>query len=366
MDNTDKEHSFLKREQLGAIISSIGEGLLLVDKSYKIVLLNPKAGELLGVAPADVLGRDLRTAIRIFRGDDYLAENEGPLLKVYQDQKPVTINLEDNFYYQSTSGKKFPIASVTTPFIDEGRIIGAVVVFRDVTREKSLDEAKSHFLSIAAHQLRTPLTSIRWYTEILSSGDAGVLNNDQKSFLNQVYKATLRLINTIDLVLALTRVEAGQIKMQNDIVDLKKLTDDILNELEPSISEKKVKIEIKSAPKEEIATDASMLRLTITNLLTNAIRYSHERGSIEIKIESKPQEITYSVTDNGIGVPSHQQNRIFEKFFRADNAIVKSPDGDGLGLSLAKKLVELGGGRINFESRENKGSTFFFSIPKKS
>jgi len=365
-----------ERDRLGAIISSIGEGLLLIDTKYKILLMNLKAGKMLGGSLVNVIGQDVKKIINVFKGEKEIPDNEQPVEKMFKTGEPVFTTVEDNFYFKGPSNKKFPVALVVTPLKGDD-ITGAIVVFRDITEEKRLDEAKSGFISIASHQLRTPLTSIRWYTEMLNSEDVGPLNKDQKEFIARVYSGALKLNDVIELLLALSRIESGNIQIKLAKINIVSFTQDILKELEPQWKQKNIEVSLAIQEKQlpEIKLDISMLRQVITNLLSNSIRYTDDSGRIEISIRKEPSgnEMIYSVKDDGIGVPESFKDKIFQKFSRAENAINKAPDGSGLGLSLVKSLIEMWKGKVWFESpaiwinkkgeEYKKGSIFSFTIP---
>ncbi len=357
-----------ERDLFNAVIFSMGEGLIVVDKNYKIILINETAKNKLEVSE-EAVGKDIREVAPVVKGNQKIADEEMPVSKTFKTGKPATVWLDDNFYYQLSSGKKFPITLIDAPLIKDGDIVAAVIIFRDVTDEKKLNEAKNNFISIASHQLRTPLTAIRWYSELLEAGDAGKLNEKQKDFLKEIYGGALRLTETLNMLLALARVESGKMKFSPEKIDLIKFTEEILKDLEPFSKPKKIKINLKSEKSTPVVQlDKLILTQVISNLLTNAFRYIKENGKIEIGIVDKSGEIVYSVKDNGIGIPEDQKNRIFERFFRAENALLKAPDGNGLGLYLVKNLVELWKGKVWFESpavweKEKKGTVFYFTIP---
>jgi PAS domain S-box-containing protein len=364
-----------ERDKSQAIISSMGEGLLVVDKNYKIILMNKKAEELLETSIDKAIGKSWQGMVAVFKKEQELAER--PIEETFKTGKTVVVGLEDDIYYKLPSGKKFPVEIITTSLGSEENVTAGIIVFRDITNEKSLNEAQKSFISIASHQLRTPLTSIRWYAEMLASEDAGSLNKDQKEFVSRVYSGALKLNEVINLLLSLARIESGKTEMEMKKVSLIPFTEDVIKELDPLFKQKGLKTEIIMKEKDlpEVDFDASMLRQIVTNLLSNSIRYTNDNGVIQVIIEKKPGEIVYSVKDDGIGIPENQRSKIFGKFFRAENAMSKVPDGSGLGLSLVKALVEMNKGAIWFETpaswvdeagkEEKKGTVFHFTIPLK-
>lgn len=361
-----------EKDQANAIISSMGEGLLVIDSAYKIILMNKNAEFLLGIPKNEIIGNDAKKIIKVFKQNEEIPEAERPAEKMFRTQNTVKIEMEDNFYYQIIpSGKKFPVALVATPLRGNG-ITGAVIVFRDITAEKALDESKTGFIFTASHQLRTPLTAIRWYAEMLQSGDAGKLNKDQKNFLSQIYGGVLRLGNTLNILLSLARIESGQTKIISSKINFFQSMENIVKELELPIKQKNLNLTIDAGGKKpeefEVLIDQTILNQVIANLLSNSIRYTDKRGNINIKIIRSEKELICSVKDDGIGIPENQKNKIFEKFFRADNAKILVPDGNGLGMVLVKNLVELWKGKIWFESPadwngEKRGTIFYFTIP---
>lgn len=354
-----------ERDRSNAIISSMGESLLVIDKNFNIVLMNVSAEKALGIEASKTIGTDIRKLIAITKGSKSISDEDRPLTKVIENKKSFSAGLEDDYYYKSISGKKFPVMFSSTPLIGDKGIMGAVLIFKDITDEKSLDESKSSFISIASHQLRTPLTSMRWFSEMLIAGDAGPLNEEQKHFAERIYQATDRMIDLVNLLLQIARIEAGRVKVEPIALDLKKSTEEIINSLKADVIKKSQKITIKTNidPFPEILLDKEIIWQVIQNLISNAMRYSPEGKEILILIEKDKNFVKYSIKDQGIGIPADQKDKIFQKFFRAENALKFVPEGSGLGLSLVKSLVESWGGKIWFESEENKGTIFYFTIP---
>lgn len=355
----------LKKEQERSmsIITSMSEGLIVVDAAKKITLMNPTAEKLLEVKQSDALGKDVSTIWKMFQGDKELLEDERFIARTLEIRQPITVGIEENISIQTVSGRKFPVVVATT-LLTTKDAEGVLVVFRDVTEEKALNDAKSNFISIASHQLRTPLTSIRWYSEVLSDGSMGPLSETQADFLKEIYQGSIRLFRTIDTLLALSRVESGKFQEHPVIMDAKVFTEGVVKEVEPLLQEKKITTHIDAEDSlPSIFVDAFMLKEVLTNLLANSIRYTNDGGVIDIFLKKEDDHILCSVHDNGIGIPDSQKEKIFNRFFRADNALNKVPDGSGLGLSLVKELVEKWGGKVWFESKEGAGSTFFITIP---
>lgn len=230
---------------------------------------------------------------------------------------------------------------------------------------RSLDLAKDEFVSIASHQLRTPLTALKGYAGMLLDGDAGPINDKQRAYLAEIKKANDRMINLITALLNVSRIDLGVFVVEPEPVNLEKVAESVLKESEMRINDKSLAI-TKNFGKDlpVIKADLNIIRMILQNLLSNAVKYTPPGGKITFNIKKDGQNILISVADTGYGIPKNVQSKIFTKMFRADNARVKDPDGTGLGLYIIKETIEKTGGKIWFESLgENKGSTFYVTIP---
>lgn len=353
--------------RLQTILASIGDGLVLVDGAYSITLINSAAIEMFGMKREEIIGKDLRTIVTLWKKQkDIIPHNMWPTEEVFLTKKVAVGTLEQDFSISTEKHpEKTPIVFSISPL--GGGLSGVVITFRNASKERELDDAKSGFISVASHQLRTPLTSIRWYSEMLLSEDAGALNDTQKDFMKEVHGGAERLYQTVDLLLGISRVESGKMKSDRTQVDLGLFTAEIAKELAPQIDMKELALAVvppEGAPV-SVWLDSLTLRQVILNLISNAIRYTNPKGIIEIKWwhGDEGKEVVYMVHDNGIGIPESQRSRIFSKFFRAENARAQVPDGSGLGLALVKDLVISWGGRVWFETEEGKGTNFFFTVP---
>lgn len=365
LEDMKESENTIKREhhRMVAITSSVGEGLFVVDKDFKIILINPTAQRLLEVSEKEVVGKKIKDIVKVLKNGRELEGKEHLLTSVMKEEKTYTASPQDNISYQTLSGKIFPVTEVGTPLKDG--IVGAVVVFKDITNEKVIDEARTNFVSTASHQLRTPLTSMKWISEMLANGDAGVLNDEQKNYVQNIYQSVERMIAVVNLLLQIARVEVGRLKIEPVAVDLRKVADEAIAVFKSTLESKLQKVEIITEPKNlpTVLMDKDVIDQVMQNLLSNAIRYTPISKIIRIFMIIKGENIEFSIKDNGIGIPKEQKSRVFEKFFRADNALKMVPEGSGLGLSLVKMLVDSWGGKIWFESEEGDGTAFFFTIP---
>jgi PAS domain S-box-containing protein len=262
-------------------------------------------------------------------------------------------------------GQEYQVMISISPIMDNaGKILYFVGLERDITKEKQIDRVKTEFVSLASHQLRTPLSAINWYAEMLLNGDAGKISKTQKEYLNEIYNSNQRMVALVNALLNVSRLELGTFTVEPQPTQLNQVADDIIKELKPQILDKKQKIIRQyqsSLP--VISVDPKLIRIVFQNLLSNAVKYTPAKGLITVGLSAQPRSIRLTIKDNGYGIPADAQSRIFTKLFRADNVRIKETDGTGLGLYIVKSIVEQSGGRIWFESTEDQGTTFYVDFP---
>lgn len=231
---------------------------------------------------------------------------------------------------------------------------------------RELDQAKDEFISMASHQLRTPLTSVKGYVSMVLEGDGGKVNQDQKKLLDQAFVSSQRMVYLIADLLNVSRLRTGKFVIEPIVANLAEMIEGEVSQLTETAKQRKLEL-IYNKPKSfpDLMLDETKIRQVIMNFVDNAIYYTPAGGKIEINLADKGSSVEFTVKDNGIGVPKEKQHKLFSKFYRADNAKKARPDGTGLGLFMAKKVVIAQGGAIIFHSEEGKGSTFGFSFDKK-
>ena len=231
---------------------------------------------------------------------------------------------------------------------------------------QKLDEAKDEFVSMASHQLRTPLTSVKGYISMVLEGDAGSINDSQKHLLGEAFTSSERMVHLINDFLNVSRLQTGKFIVERRKMDMVKVTAQEVDGLKTTAEAHGLKLGFK-APKRPIIiyADEGKLRQVIMNFIDNAIYYSRPKTSITVQLKSTGDELELRVKDTGIGVPESEQGDLFTKFYRASNARKQRPDGTGVGLYLAKRVIDEHGGSVIFESTEGKGSTFGFRLPLK-
>lgn len=347
-----------------AILSSVGDGLIATDSEGKIVLINRAAQSMLMVGANDVIGKDFIETVPA-------ADINGNLIP--REKRPINVVLKTgisftnhaaNFYIKS-DGTKFPAAITTSPIIFENSIIGAIITFRDNTREKEVDAMKSDFLSVAAHQLRTPLGSIRWNLEMILDGDYGIIPANLLPIIKQIYQANSRMIMLINDLLDVARIDELRVQDNPEICDLEKVIEMALADKKGDIAKKNIRIFFipTDDPHFKIQIDPKRFQEAVDNLLSNAIKYNNPGGYVSITLENISPFIRISFIDSGIGIPNTDVHKITNKFFRASNAIRSETEGSGLGLFVVKSYIESWGGRLEFSSQEGAGSTFIIYLP---
>lgn len=231
---------------------------------------------------------------------------------------------------------------------------------------RRLDEIKDEFISMASHQLRTPLTSVKGYISMVIEGDAGKISPSQKQLLDQAFMSSENMVHLINDFLNVSRIQSGKFVIDKTLVDLSELVDEEMNGLRPNATARGMKLVYKKPRKfPTVEIDEGKFRQVVMNFADNAIYYSHENSSIIISLGVEGNDIVFTVKDTGIGVPKAEQDKLFAKFYRAANAKIQRPDGTGVGIYLAKKVIDAHDGKIIFDSVEGKGSTFGFRLPIK-
>jgi PAS domain S-box-containing protein len=346
-----------------AMFTSLGDGIIATDRDGKITMINKIACDMLGWKQKELIDKSLIEQIPLIddSGNVIPATNR-PLTRVIKQAKESITSRSASYIRKDRT--KLPVHFTVTPIILDNVVIGTIEVFQDITKEKEIDRAKTEFVSVASHQLRTPLATINWYLEeLLRTGQN--FSEKQKGYVSVLYTASRRMVALINSLLNATRLELGSLIVQPASVNVRFIIKETLQDLYAAVEAKHITIvENYQENIPEFSADPKLLEIIIQNILSNAIKYSKNDGKIEIKILYNDREFLFSVTDEGYGIPKNQQIKIFSKLFRADNARSLEPEGTGLGLYIVKEIIETTGGKIWFVSQENKGTIFSISYPR--
>lgn len=349
------------RYQEKVLFESIGDGLVAIDRHWNIIRWNKAASSLSGWSQEEALGKPFREILKFIREKDK-SENIVFIEETMLYGKPHL--MENDTKLVRKDGTEIYVGDSAAPvFDDRGRVDGAIIIFRDISKEHELQSAKEEFSSLAAHQLRAPVTVIKGYTSMLVDEGAGK-NERWKEYLQQMQTAVDKLNDLVSALLNASRLELGTLAINPEPAYLPDIADGIIESMLPQIKEKKLTLEknyAKDVPSLNI--DIKLMQAIFQNLLSNAIKYTPEGGKISVGVEKKEHDLLIKVGDSGYGIPKSEQSKVFSKFFRATNTAEQVPEGTGLGLYIVKSAVEQGGGKIWFESEENKGTSFYISFP---
>ncbi|NMC35570.1 HAMP domain-containing protein [Candidatus Beckwithbacteria bacterium] len=351
----------LEKDKVTAILQSIGDGVFVLDENRKITLVNQVTQDISGHQANELIGTVYDTHLK-FIFEKTGRENKQFIDDVYETGKATEMANHTSLIRKDET--RVSVADSAAPLKNkDGEITGCVVVFRDVSQERAVEKMKDDFISLASHQLRTPLTAIRWYSETLLKNKKSKLNKTQTEYTENIYQSTKLLIELVNGLLNISRIESGRLIVDPVPTDLATLLQKILKELEMKITEKSQIITIEVADNlPQIKIDPILIRQVFLNLINNAIKYTPNKGNIKISLNQQQNYIVFQIEDSGYGIPLESQKRIFEKFFRAENIIKTENTGTGLGLYMVKKIAEVSNGKIAFTSTEGKGTTFTFGL----
>ena len=352
-----------ERNKLTMVMQSIADGVFALDPSGIVILVNPAVLTMLELDRKDILGKKLDNCLVMSDNEQKLTSKN--LLPHKKLTKDTVVFQKNELRVSSPSGKQL-FVNLTSSGIKEGNEIGlgAIITISDVSKERELEEMKIDFVSMAAHELRTPITSARGYLSLIQDECLDKLSPEQKSYIDKAFISSTQLASLVDNLLAVSRIERGAVNLQIVPANWSKIVKDCLNNFLPLAREKKIKLSVKIPEKLlQVLVDEFRISEVLSNLLANALAYTKAGGSVKVEIEVNNKEIVTHVLDTGIGIPAEALPRLFTKFFRVSGALEQGSKGTGLGLYISKAIVEMHRGKIWVESKLGEGSTFSFSIP---
>ncbi len=330
--------------KLMAVLRSIGDGVVVSDRHGLVRIINPAAEGILGIRAEAFMGRPIGE----LPGVPAALESADPEERVRK----------------FAAGERTVRARSSPVHSSRGEALGSVVVYHDITAEEATDRLKTELVATASHELRTPMTSIRGFVDMLLLGTFGEVNQTHREPLLVIKNNVVRLVQLIDELLDMSRVEAGEAPMRVEPTDVAEVIRDVAAVLDGQFRERQIDLALDlPAGLPVIRADRQRLAQIAVNLIGNACKYTPRGGKVRVALRNGGGEVRVEVRDNGVGIPPEAHPHIFTPFFRADNPLRDEVGGTGLGLSITRKLVELHGGRIWFESRVDEGSTFSFTLP---
>lgn len=352
------EGRFLESEHRGLLVlASMGEGVVTTDEKGRILSVNPAMERMSGLRPDEVVGRLAAEVYPTRDRDGRPIPPEDRLLPKVLASGEVLANRGYDTMLVTKDGSLLPIGVTVSPILDaQGGVVGGVGVVRDVSHEREVDVMKSSLISTVSHELRTPLTMIEGFSELLLSRDLDPERAKQAA--GQIHESALRLDRLVDDLLSVSRIESGSLRVRSEPIDLAALVQEVAGNFE---SERTVRLELDGV--EEVFGDRDMVHQILTNLVSNAVKYSPDEAPVTVAATRGEKAASVSVIDAGIGMSPQEVSRLFEKFFRADRPEVRNARGTGLGLYITRGLVELQGGKIDVESTPGEGTTFTFTLP---
>lgn len=339
-----------ERNKLAAILSSMDEGVLAIDRQGNIILINPVVEKLFRVTAEEAVGRNVIEVIRN-----------------YELERLIRKALEENIHQAVEMSFLMPDPRIfrvqLVPLRRGEEMAGIVVVLRDISELRRLEQMRSEFVANVSHELRTPLTSIRGFTETLLDGaleDPTVARH----FLQIIHDEAERLTRLINDLLSLSALESRRREPNRKLLDWQRLVGEVVSMLAPLAQGKNLEVEVRVAEDlPPVPADRDMMGQMLINLLDNAIKYTPDGGKIKVAVWGEGDNLVLQVADTGIGIPPESLPRIFERFYRVDKARSRELGGTGLGLAIVKHIVEAHGGRIEVESRVNGGTSFTVYLP---
>ncbi|MBI4429434.1 MAG: HAMP domain-containing protein [Ignavibacteriales bacterium] len=346
-----------EKKKSETIVESIADPIIVTDEENRIVLMNEAAALVLGVRDRLWMGKPLQSVVKDDRWVSGLAT--APDGKATGHRKEVLLSFKKN-------GETLYFRPRQTMITDaQGNLEGTITLLQDVTRFKNLDRMKSEFIATVSHEFRTPLTSISMGIDILSQGAAGPVSERQRELLTAAKDDCERLRKLVKELLDLSRLESGKFETRKTSLKLRDLVDEALKPLQLPFKEQSIELDVNvPAALAPVSGDSQQLSWVIRNLVDNALRYSTAGGKVSLVASEEENVVKVSVLDTGKGIPEEAKHTIFEKFVQIKQPTETTPGSVGLGLAIAREVVEAHGGQIWVESKLGKGSTFSFTVPK--
>ncbi|MRS12592.1 MAG: response regulator [Actinobacteria bacterium] len=339
------------RRRSEAILMSTSDGLMVFDANDRITFVNPTAERILGKGAEALVGlvTDTWKVFGLAPDPEGTVAETGAQLREVRMEEPA---------HRIVDVRVDPVID------DSGTYLGAVTNMRDVTAEREAAQMKNEFVSTVSHELRTPLTSIKGYIDLILDGEAGEINEIQQEFLSIVKENSDRLVDLINDMLDISRIESGRIVLKVQPLDVAERIAGAVNTFRAVLDQQGREIHVDVPDDLPLAAgDPDRVGQVLINFISNAIKYSPQGGDVRVKASVEDSMVRVDITDEGIGIALEDQAKLFTKFYRVDSSLTREIGGTGLGLSICKSIIELLGGEVGVDSTAGEGSTFWFALP---
>lgn len=346
-------------QKLTAILDTIPSGIFAVEPDGVIFFWGKTLVQMTGILSEKALGRNYRSIIKLAEKNDQ--QIGSPIFEVIEKRQKIALEYETALVNRAEPA--LVLITYLPLFNDNEKIIGILVEVKDISESKKLEQMKLDFVSIVSHELRGPITSIKGYLDVLLK-EAAELEVEHREFVQRAFFANERELETIEALLNVSKIEQGMIKVNLEPLRLEDIISSVVTEWQEAAKGKNLELKFiyPHLTLPNILADRDRLRDVLTNLISNSVKYTHE-GSIVLVVTQKGKELITSIEDSGPGIPEELKTKLFQKFYRGERSLTESTPGTGLGLYITKSFVELMKGKIWYESRLDRGSTFFFSLP---
>lgn len=340
-----------ERKKTELLIANLADGLIVFDDARRADLVNPSAEKILALRAEDLLGKnigELKSFIT-FR----------PLVGAVGEDLKEVVREEANIEEGRT-------VEVTTILLKQrGKGNETMMILHDITREKEIERLKTEFVSLAAHQLRTPLSAVKWTLHMFLDGDLGKLSAQQRDILEKTRRSNERMIDLVNDLLNVTRIEEGRYVYKHDLVPFAEFLEDVVKYYKEEAARRNIDFHVDYAKKKDanVWMDREKMALAFQSILDNALHYTLEGGKVKVAVTYGARKAAVSIQDTGIGILEEEKERVFEKFFRGSNAKKITTDGTGLGLYIAKNIISAHKGSIVIDSKPDEGTTVLVSLP---
>lgn len=352
---TDKEIAISEKNKFDEILSSIIDGIIALDFNKNIMFINKTSEELTGYLESEIHGKPINQMIHLF------SEQEEILPKAYCQE-----DFNNTAKLVGKNGRTTKVELITTQVGGTVQTnLSCILILHDLSKEEELEQMKLDFVSMASHELKTPLTSIVGYISVFLDENRGKVPQDSLDLLDKAFVATKQLQTLIQNLLNVNKIEKEQLSVSPEPIEYMPILTKAVDDLRSQATQKNIVVDIvqPSMPLPKIMADPIRTSEVITNLVSNAINYTNPNGKVEISMQVTPNEIQTTVSDNGVGIPQEAIPHMFSKFFRVSNQLQNANKGTGLGLYISKSIIEKLHGKIWVESEVGKGSKFSFTIP---